>query len=71
MKINTTEMNPELRQELLRLGWADPEKRTTWGRRVSGDAYGVEIERNGVVKYYAGPFSIVREGDQIAIVRWN
>lgn len=65
-------MNPELRAELQRLGWGDkPESRVVWGRRVSGDMHGAEVERDGVVRYHAGPFSAIRRGDQIAIVRFN
>ena len=68
--MNTTKMNEELRTELLRLGWKNPDS-MAWGRRVSGDMHGATLERCGVVKYYAGPFTSVRGGDQIAIVRWN
>lgn len=66
----TTEMSPALREKLLNLGWRNPNN-TCWGRRVSGDMHGATLERNGVEKYHAGPFTSVRVGDQIAIVRWG
>lgn len=68
---NTVEMNPELRAELIRLGWEAQLDRLIWGRRVSGDPYGVTIERDGRVEHYSGPLTAVRGGDQIAIVRFG
>lgn len=68
--IITTEMSFALRGELLNLGWRSPD-RLCWGRRVSGDMHGMTLERNGVEKYYPGPFTAVRAGDQSAIVRWG
>ena len=65
----TTEMSPALRAELERLGWK--EKQVTWGRRVSADVHGAEIERQGSVRYYAGPFSAVQRDGQSAIVRFG
>lgn len=64
----TTTMHPDLAAELRRLGW-NPAHITTWGRRVNGDAHGVTIEFEGRTHHYGGPFSVVRGGDQIAIVR--
>jgi hypothetical protein len=65
----TVDMSPALREELQRLGWKPA--RVTWGRRVSGDMHGAVIERDGTEKYHAGPFTAVRAGDQMAIVRWG
>lgn len=68
---NTAEMSQDLRDELERLGWGGKLDRVIWGRRVSGDAHGATIERGGVTRHYAAPFSCVRRGDQIAIVRFG
>ena len=65
----TKTMNPTLNAALLRKGW-NPEK-VVWGRRVSGSVHGAEIEHSGETRYYTGPFVSIREGDQIAIVRWG
>ena len=65
----TKTMNAALRGALIAKGW-DPE-RVVWGRRVSGDPYGVELEKDGKYYYYDGPFQTVRAGDQCAIVRWD
>jgi hypothetical protein len=68
--MNTTKMNESLRVELVRLGWK-PDN-VTWGRRVHGDVHGVTIERDGVERYYAGPFwAIKHRSGQMAIVRWG
>ena len=63
----TTTMNAALSANLAANG-ATP---ILWGRRVNGDANGVTIERNGERRYIVGPFTAVRGGDQIAIVRWG
>lgn len=68
-KQTTTEMAPELREELVRLGWGDKLAHLEWGRRMSGDMHGAEVERNGKIRYITGPFTAVRGGGQIAIVR--
>ena len=62
-------MNDALRAELLRLGWKPD--RVTWGRRVSGDVHGVTLERDGLVRYYPGPFVALERDGQKAIVRWG
>lgn len=69
--VKTTEMNADLKAELARLGWAGKLDRVVWGRRVSGDMHGAEVEREGVVRYHAGPFTAVTRGGQIAIVRFG
>jgi hypothetical protein len=63
----TDTMNEALRAELVRLGW-DPES-VIWGRRVWGNPEGVELERHGNLKYYAGPFWSIKKDGQMAIVR--
>lgn len=68
---NTTEMNQDLRAELVRLGWGAKLDRVVWGRRVTGDVHGATVEKDGVTRHYDGPFSCVRKGDQIAIVRFG
>lgn len=65
----TETMNETLRAELVRRGW-NPQ-RVTWGRRVRGDMHGVTLERNGVERYYNGPFVPVHGDGQTAIVRWG
>lgn len=65
--IKTTVMNSALKAELISLGW-NPEK-VLWGRRVDGDMHGVTIEYNGKTRYWPGPGTCIRGGDQIAIVR--
>jgi hypothetical protein len=67
--MKTTEMSPALRDALIAKGWK-PE-RVTWGRRVSGSPHGMTLERNGVEKYYPGPFVSVQRDGQSAIVRWG
>ena len=67
--MTTSTMSDTLRAELLRLGWK-PE-RVTWGRRVSGDVHGVTLERDGLVRYYPGPFVALERDGQKAIVRWG
>lgn len=69
MTTKTTEMSPALREALRILGWK-PEK-VTWGRRVSGDAHGVTLERDGMERHYLGPFVPVHRDGQTAIVRWG
>lgn len=71
MQTTTTEMNQELRAELVRLGWGEKLDRVVWGRRVGGDVHGATVEKDGVARHYDGPFSCVRRGDQIAIVRFG
>lgn len=66
----TTIMDQSLRTALEEKGW-NPNFIGVWGRRVSGDPSGVEIERGGKTVYYDGPFSCIRAGDQIAIVRFG
>ena len=67
----TTEMETALHAELTRLGWGAKIGRLVWGRRVSGNAHGVALERDGVVQYHSGPFVVVRGGEQAAIVRFG
>lgn len=63
-----TTMNAALALKLARLGW-NPTK-VVWGRWVSADMHGVTLERGGVERYYAGPYTqvTVRGCDQMAIV---
>ncbi len=65
----TTTMTPALREKLISKGWK-PEC-VAWGRRVSGSPHGMTLEREGVERYYSGPFVPVHAGDQSAIVRWG
>lgn len=70
--MNTTTITPsvELRAALIAAGWKQPVEHFTWGKRLQGDAHGVTILRpSGEQKYISGPFSAIRAGDQIAIVR--
>lgn len=67
--MTTTTMSDTLRAELVRRGW-DPDL-ATWGRRVSGDVHGVTLERDGLVRYYPGPFVAIERDGQKAIVRWG
>ena len=65
----TTNMCPELRAALILKGW-NPET-VLWGRRVSGDLHGATLEYEGKEFYRSGPFSAIRAGGQIAIVRFG
>ena len=67
--MTTITMSDTLRAELVRRGW-DPDF-VTWGRRVSGDVHGVTLERDGLVRYYPGPFVALERDGQKAIVRWG
>ena len=69
MNTKTTEMSPALREKLIAKGWK-PE-RVLWGRRVNGSPHGMTLERDGVERYYSGPFVPVHADGQSAIVRWG
>jgi len=71
MNIKTTEMSAALKTELSKQGWASRMQEVLWGRRVQGNMHGVTIEKEGVEKYYAGPFAAVSADGQIAIVRFG
>lgn len=72
--MNTTTITPsaELRAALAAAGWKRPVEYFVWGQRLQGDPHGVTILRpSGEKQYIQGPFSAIKAGDQIAIVRYG
>ena len=62
------EMIPELRTELTRLGWKNPES-LLWGEVVDGSVHHVTLRLpDGKMRTTFGPFNSVRRGKQLAII---
>lgn len=68
----TNGMPQELYDEIAKRGWLHGDiMNMTWGRRVSGDVYGITLERGGKKFSVSGPFTAVRVGEYSAIVRFG